>query len=450
MRALEGILGHPLVRATLRVMGLGFGIKLLALVKEMAVAGRLGVSRDMDTFTLAFGFASFLVSLLAGNLKAAFIPAYTGMAVQCNGATTRSLYGRIRWRLALALSAVALAIGLNLGRVAHGLAPKWSAADLLHLGASLRILLLWVPIYGMTFLSAAALQAEERFMAALWVTAISPLAILAVVTCASPVHAGTLAWGVVLGGTVEGLLLAWVLRATPPPPLPVDDEAISRTLPRVWSQYLPTLAAGILINTTPLVDLVIAGRLPQGAVSALAYGNKLPAVAMALSAGALGTTLLPALSRMAGERDFAGIRLLVRGASALAMAAGALAVLVLGAGSPLIVKVLFQRGAFQAAQVGPVAWIQCLYLLQLPFHLAGIVMVHLICALQGNPVLVWGTLLTASLNLGLDLLFLPYLGAKGIALASACATVPTWLFLSLAAFRLLRRRERAALDARAG
>ena len=426
-------------------MGLGFGIKLLSLAKEMALASRLGVSRNMDTFTLAFGFAGCLLTLVADNLKAALIPAYTGLMVRSNGATSRSLFRRLFGRLALALCALALAFSLILGLVAHGLAPTWSAVDLGALRATLRVLLLWVPIYGVTCLFAAALQAEERFLAALGVTAVSPLAILALLACNRSVSGMSLAWSVVLGGAGECLLLAWVLRATAPAALPVDDHAVARALPRVWSQYLPTLAAGVLINTAPLVDMIIAGRLPQGAVAALAYGNKVPAVVMTLSAGALGTTMLPALSRMASGGDFQGIRRLVYRASALAMASGTFAALVLGAASPWIIQLLFRHGAFQPAQVRPVAWIQALYLLQLPLYMAAIIMVRLISALQGNQILFWGTLLSGSLNLGLDLLFLPHLGAKGIALASACVTLPTWLYLSVAATRLLRRRERSGV-----
>ena len=441
---LGGLFGHRLVRSTLGVMGLGFGVKVLSLLKEMAVAGRLGVSREMDAFALAFGFACFLSNLLANNLNSAFIPSYARIAIQCNRSTARGLHGRVLWRLALALFGITLLIGLNLNGVVHWLAPRWSNSELVRLHAILRVLLLWVPISGLGFLSAATLQGEERFMVPIFVTAISPLAILALLAFSGSASALPLAWGLLLGGTAEGLTLAWVLRMTAPPPSSVDTHAISAALPVVWSQYLPALAAGILINTTPLVDMAIAGRLPPGAVATLAYANKIPAVAISLSAGALGTTLLPTLSRMAKEQAFAGIRRLIYQASALAMVAGALAALVFGLVSPWLVRLLFQRGAFHAAQTGAVASVQILYLLQLPFTLGGIVMVRLISALQGNRILLWGTVLTASLNLGLDLLFLPCLGARGIALSSACVALPTWLFLAFHALRLLRNREREA------
>jgi putative peptidoglycan lipid II flippase len=71
--------------------------------------------------------------------------------------------------------------------------------------------------------------------------------------------------------------------------------------------------------------------------------------------------------------------------------------------------------------------------------------VRLISALQGNHLLLWGTIISAMLNVGLDLLFLPRLGARGIALSTTCVAAVACAFLSFWALRLLRSRERRAL-----
>ena len=442
---LKRLSGSALVRATLGVAGLGLGVKLVALLKDMAVASRLGVSREMDTFSLAFGFASLLVSLFAGNLNAAFIPSYARLGASCNHSTARALYQILRRRLGLALGLLSLGLAATSVLWVPWLTPRWSVADQTHLRHLLFLLLAWVPLAGAALLSAAALQGEERFTAPALLPALSSLAILGTLALSTTRSAFPLGWGVLIGASAEMLALAWVLRRYAPPREAVGSTALREALPTVGRQYLPTLAAGLLINTTPLVDYAIAGWLPPGAIATLAYASKVPAVALTLSAGALGTTLLPALSRMAGEEQWAAIRRLVLQASLLAFGAGTLGALLLGACSPRIVHLLFQRGAFGAEQVPEVSGVQVLYLLQLPFALGSTVMVRLISALQGNHLLLWGTIISAMLNVGLDLLFLPRLGARGISLSTTCVAAVACAFLSFWALRLLRSRERRAL-----
>jgi putative peptidoglycan lipid II flippase len=396
----------------------------------------------MDTFSLAFGVASLFISLLAGNLNAAFIPSYTSLRTQCNGATARALFQSLLWRLALALGFLALTLALTCPIWLHWIAPRWAPLDLARLRHLLFLFLAWVPFGGITMLSAAALQGEERFAVPALLPALTSLTIIGALALSAGHSAFPIGWGIFVGTILEVMILVRILRWYSPRREPMNIPSLSKAISSVGHQYLPTVAAGILINTTPLVDMAIAGWLPPGTVAILAYANKVPSVVISLSAGALGTTLLPVLSRMVAERQWKAIHRLVGQASLLACVAGVSGALILGFCSPWIVRLLFMRGAFHPDRVPTVSNVQVFYLLQLPFALGSTIMVRLISALQGNHILFWGTLISASLNLGLDLLFLPFLGTQGIALSTVCVAASAWVFLSFWALRLLRTRER--------
>lgn len=110
-------------------------------------------------------------------------------------------------------------------------------------------------------------------------------------------------------------------------------------------------------------------------------------------------------------------------------------------GSHGLVALLYQRGAFGPEQSVQVGFIQAMYFLQIPFYLAGILLVRLISALGKNQILLLGTLLSAGLNFGLDLGLLRIMGLPGIALSTSIVYGVSFFFLWGWAKHLMRRAE---------
>jgi putative peptidoglycan lipid II flippase len=438
--AASRIRNHPLVRATVGVAGLTLVVKIAAMAKEMLVASRVGVSREMDAFTLAFGVVGFFVMLFAGSLGGALVPAYVRASTQAGPAAARALLAAVTVRLFLALTLLALLLGASIPLWLPVLAPRWRPEDLTLLAKIVAILLPWLPIAGTSMVVASALNGERRFGAP---ALIPVLTVMTIMTClfVTGSHSGAvIAAAVSFGAVLELIALSAVLgRADSGAPAP--PGVLETALIDVRKQYLPAVAAGLLMNSTPLIDMWVAGMLPAGAVSALAYAGKIPAVVISLSGGALGTTTLPAFSRLAAAEDWGGLRRLVTRGIALTFASGVVIALLVAVFSPLLVRLLYQRGAFSPDQVETVSDIQILYAIQIPFYLSGIIVVRLISALRRNHILFWGTVLNATLNVTLDLLFLPTLGVRGIALSTSIVLMSAFCFLSFFGHRTLRLLE---------
>src|SRR5690606_22883108 len=115
-------------------------------------------------------------------------------------------------------------------------------------------------------------------------------------------------------------------------------------------------------------DIVIASLLPTGAVSFLYYADRIYELPLAVIGIAIGTALLPALSRQArrGETD-AAVATLNRGIeAALLLSLPATAALLV---MPYpIIAVLFERGAFGATEAQATAAALAAYALGLPAY----------------------------------------------------------------------------------
>ena len=64
-------------RATAIIVGLTLVDKLLAVGKEMLMAHRFGVSRDLDAFNIALAFPGVLILFLSGAIISAVVPLYS-------------------------------------------------------------------------------------------------------------------------------------------------------------------------------------------------------------------------------------------------------------------------------------------------------------------------------------------------------------------------------------
>jgi putative peptidoglycan lipid II flippase len=200
------------------------------------------------------------------------------------------------------------------------------------------------------------------------------------------------------------------------------------------------VAVLFLVSGTSVVDQSIAAMLGSGSVSALNYGNKITALLTGVGSMALGTAVLPYFSRMVAVRDWSGIQHTLKTYTRLILLATIPLTLVLAYFSEPLVGLLFQRGAFTAADTRLVGQVQALYLLQIPCYVLSMLIVRLISSLKANSLLMWGAVISFFANVILDYVFALWLGVAGIALSTAVVVSISCCYLSYVLLRLMRRR----------
>jgi putative peptidoglycan lipid II flippase len=221
-----------------------------------------------------------------------------------------------------------------------------------------------------------------------------------------------------------------------------DRESVRNVL----TQSGPLLAGAFLMASIPVVSQSLAATLPAGSVSALAYANRLIGGITALGATALSTATLPYFSRMAVEKDWAACRHTLKRYSTLLLVTTVPFTLFVMALSRYLIKLLYQRGAFTAADTDLVARLQIFLAVQIPFVLLTALFVRFISAIRRNHLLTYVSAINLTVNIVLSLTLMRIWGVAGIAVSISIMYIVSFLFLAGCTILLLARKRLSVLS----
>jgi len=186
----------------------------------------------------------------------------------------------------------------------------------------------------------------------------------------------------------------------------------------------------LVMTGSALVDQSLAARLGSGSVAALSYGTRLLGVLVVIGPTAMGTAVLPHISAAAVLAEPAALRQTLTRYGFFVLAV----ILPVTAGfiyfSEPIIRVLFQKGAFDAAATHLVSTVQKAALLQLPIAVLLALEIRLSSARKANRLLYRVAGLSLLLTVVLDVLFMRWWGVVGIALAGFGTRLVSSLYLS--------------------
>lgn len=423
---------------TALVMGLAIG-------RDLLVAFRFGRSDIADAFFIALLLPGIAVQVGAVAMSSAAVPQLIrirqtrGEAAARRFAETVLALGAAEFVVIIAVLAVASPA------VLHLLAPNFAPAKQdLTLWMYL-VLLPLILLQGLSTLLSGFVNAGHRFFVAAAAPALRPLVVILLLLSLHAV-AGEylLTFGLLAGAVIETAILAATARARGLPVIPRWhglDEATGRML----RQYGPIALSLVVACSAQLVDQAMAASLDPGSVAAIAYGGKLTGALIGLTAIPLGTVLFPHLAVQAGQQDWPAMRQTLRSWILLILVATVPLVLLCAAYSTPIVRLLFARGAFGAADTATVAAVQAAFILQVPFYLAGILLVRALTALDRGSDVLKIAVVNFACNLAGNLILMRLFGLVGIAVSTSLVyLVTSGLALGLAWAALGRAERRFA------
>ncbi len=413
-------------------------VKVAAVGKELVVAQRFGTGDDIDAFFIALLIPSFIINVIAGSFNTALIPTYMQIREQEGTKAAQRLFcgATISGLGLLGITTILMVVlaPLYLPRIAAGFSPQ--KLDLtFHLLCAIAPFIL---LSGIIVIWGAVLNAGERFALAAFSPIITPTVTIVLLLTLKYWGIFALAAGLVCGALLEIILLGIALHRQGISWLP-KWYGFDTNLRQVIRQYFPMIAGGLLMCSTSLVDQSMAAMLLPGSVAALNYGNKVIALPMSLATTALSTAVIPYFSKMIAANNWTGTHRTLKRYIQIIFVTTTLLSAFLFIFSESIVQILFQRGSFTADDTRLVAKIQNCFALQIPFHVAGILVVRLISAMQANHILMWASAYNLINNIVFNYLFLHYFGVVGIALSTACVSALAFLFLSYFAHQIIKK-----------
>lgn len=417
--------------------------KLASAGKDLVVAYQFGAGDQLDAFLMAFLIPSFAINLIGGSLNAALIPTYIQVRKE-DGMAATDLYASVLTGSVVLLSlasVVLFALGPFLLRaVALEFSEEKFALTLSLFNTLLPCLLL----SGLATTWGAILNAHEQFsLAAIAPAIMAFVTVLALLALTHSVNIHALAIGAVAGAFCHAALLGWGVVREGVRLLP-GWSGVTPALKTVWNQYAPMIAGAALIGSTEVIGQIMAASLGSGSVSILSYGNKIPMLLLGVGSMAVSTAVLPYFSQMVAARQWTEIRQTLLTYARLIAAITIPLTVVLVTFSEPIIEILFQRGAFTAADTHQAAWVQSLALLQITPFALGVLAVRLLSSLKANHILMWSSAISLVLSIVLNYLFMQRLGVAGIALATSVMYLVSMCFLYAMVFRQLRLKGNVA------
>ncbi|MEW5704056.1 MAG: murein biosynthesis integral membrane protein MurJ [Pseudomonadota bacterium] len=429
------------LRSIATVGGYTLVSRLLGFVRDILLAAFLGAGVLADAFFVAFKLPNFFRRLFAeGAFSAAFVPMFAGFFEKEGRDKAKRFAEEVFAVLFLGLAFFIAVAEIAMPWLIYALAPGFADEPERYGFAVVfsRITFPYLLFISLVSLMGGVLNSFGRFAAAaatpilLNLFLIGSLLILADFT-ATPGHA--LAIGVALAGVGQFLWLAAALRRA--------NFSLRLSFPRLTPDvkaFLGRLAPGAIgagvVQVNLFIDIVLASLLPTGAISFLYYADRVNQLPLGVVGIAVGTALLPLLSRQlrAGQREAANANQNRALEAALFLTLPATAALVLL--SEPIVRVLFARGAFGGAEVVAAARTLSAYATGLPAYVLVKVLAPAYFARgdTATPVKIAGAAVVVNVVLSVALM-IPF-AQVGIALATAIAS---WFNAALLVTGLLRR-----------
>ncbi len=435
-----------LLRSAATVGGYTMVSRVLGFVREMLVAAFLGASPISDAFFVALRLPNMFRSLFAeGAFSAAFVPLFAGKVAREGHEAARRFAED-----ALAVLLTVLLVFLLLGEmltpfILDVIAPGFRAEpEKFKLAVQLtRIMFPYLLFISLTALQGGVLNSLERFAAMAFTPVLLNLFLIAVLVGVRPLRGDDLAWAVAAAGLAQFLWLMYSCWQAGMP-LSLPRPRLTPEVKQLLRIMLPGVFGAGVLQINLVVSTAMASLLPTGAVSYLNYADRLNQLPLAVLGIAVGTAILPPLSRQVRLGDDAGAITTQNRGLELALLLTVPAAIGLAIAAEPILAVLFQHGRFTAFDTAATAPALGAYAAGLPAFVMVKVMAPGYFARQDTktPVKIGAATMAVNVVLTLGLGWL--LAQTGIALALSIAG---WLN-ALLLIAVLNRRGQFALDRR--
>jgi putative peptidoglycan lipid II flippase len=412
-----------MIRSFLTVSTGTMASRLLGFVRDAAIASLLGAGPVADAFLAAFQLVNVARRLLTeGGLNAALVPAWLRVRDTGGAEAAAAFAGRVLGTITAGLIAATALLALAMPLVMTMLAPGFSGHETLQLAIdNARLMLPYLAFAGPVTVLMALLNAQGRFA----LTAFSPLlfnialiAVMAVMPLIAPdaVRAAQIVAATVgIAGLLQLTVLASQRGVGIASRLRISFDAEIRG-------FLRKAAPGMIATSAPQL-LMIAGMiiasLSPSAVSWLYFANRLIELPLGIVGVAMGTVLIPEMTRALRSDDRAAIAYAESRGLELAVGLALPATLGLIVLSESIVDLLFRYGAFTAVDSAATAQVLKWLALALPAHVLVKALSPAFFAREDTLTPLLATLKGVAFALVLAVVFGHIWGASGIAAAIA-------------------------------
>ena len=404
-------------------------------MREAIQAYLFGATLLVDAFVISFNFPEMIQTLFFSGATSAFL-----IPVCSRYLEDREEFSKIYslfMNVAIIITALVSIVLLAAVDLSCNSSPRGSVSQGRYVTRYLFIIMIPViPLHAMLSVMKAFLNAKENFAAPelsgiIW----NLIFILAALTMSGTIGIYSLAVGVTLGAVAQVLLQIPYLRSLGihyEMRLPLDHPSLNQAK----RLFTGALIATSVVPINSFVGRIIASYLPAGEVASLAYAFRIFILPFSLFAVPTYTVLFSKLSRLYHEEDWQGIHAHVDSSLVLVCITLIPSTIFLCLEGDVLVKLLYQRGAFATKDTLMTYRALSGYSLGLIFYALSISFVRIFNARHDMKTPAIVGLTSIGLNAILAYLLMMPLGNLGVALATSIVS-----FYNFSVLYLLYKRK---------
>jgi putative peptidoglycan lipid II flippase len=415
--------------------------RVAGLAREVVAAGYYGISGPMSAFTIAFQVPNLIRALFAdAALQPAFVPVFTELIGRKDYKEAFRLASTMLLLVTMVLGAITALFVLLAPLIMPLFAPGFEG-EVLDLTVTLsQILFPILVLLGVSGIVVGILNSYDRFGA----FAISPLfwnlTIILVLVVVEPLFSGrdriyAYAIGILAGTLVQLLIPAWDLRNTPYR-FSFSFDWRHPGVRRVLVLMLPVTISLGLINFNLIINSFFGSLVSDQAPAAIDKAFRIYQLPQGIFSVAIATVLFPTLARFANAGEIGSLRAtMANGMRQILFVLVPAAAAILALSDPMI-RLVYQRGAFDPAETEVVATALWWFAFSLPTNGLFLLLTRTFFSLQ-RP---WVPTGIAAANLvvtAVAALGLYHLGVGGIVASTAIATAASVVAQGVILRRLL-------------
>lgn len=437
-----------LLKAIGTIGGLTMVSRVFGFAREMLMSRIMGASGEADAFLVAFRLPNTFRRLFGeGAFSAGFVPLFAQRYHGEGGIEDAKKFSEEVLAVFLPTLFVftlvfEVAMPLFVAAIASGY-----EGDKFDLTVTLtRITFPYLLLISLVSLFSGVLNSLTKFAAAAFAPALlnvaMVIAMLIMPTGGEPT-AYALAWGVTAGGVLQ-IALLWNSSRKAGISLRLRRPKITPGVKQFFVVVIPaTLGAGVY-QISQLIDTFFATRLPEGSMSYLNYSDRLNQLPLSVIGTALGTAILPQISRFISTNQPDEAAKVQSQAVELSMLLCLPAFLALAVVAQPLVAALFQGGKFTATDALITGNTLAIIVAGLPAYVLVKVITPGFYARQDTATPVKTAAIVLIANVVLNFALIPPFGIYGLAAAIA---ICSWLNC-LMLYVILRRRGHFRIEPR--
>ncbi len=420
-----------LIKSIITVGGGTAVSRVVGFIRDILTAQFLGAGMMADAFFVALRFPNLFRSLFAeGTLNVAFVPLLSG-ELQTGGKQHARVFARSVFSfLFYILLLFTVIMEILMPNLMFVLAPGYdSIPGKLALTTELsRITFPFLMFVSLVSLFSGMLNAVGKFWAAAFTPTILNLVMIASLFIITPfvtnpyAPAYALSFGVLIAGVIEFVFLLWhICKAGLTIGLINPVKAVfhvSKGVKTLLRKMAPGVFGSGVYQINLFFDTLFVSLVGQGAISWLNYAHHLFQLPIGIIGTAIGTALLPVLSRHIKLSEMKEATHQLNRALEISVAMSSASLIGLMCLAEPIVRILFERGAFTSSDSVNTSHALMVFSIGLPAYMLTKTVAPFFYARGDTSTPVKIAVVGVVLNAALALTFMQFWGYLGIALAT--------------------------------